>query len=531
MHPSLRVDEILKLVAHEIVAANQNATAVALARCCKCFEDPVLDALWETMFQFTNLLKTLPGEIWGPGGYQVSIEITMIVFPIFNPSILKSFRRLLTVQEWARFRTYARRMRKIEGHGTLDLLSSQVLSALQLHTLNELLLPNLQSLWLWFTNLTEDFISFIPLFLSTKTTLIDIIFSGSDLHIAAIASMITAFPKLCPNLYWIRFGGLPRDSMITDAVSELVLRTGRNALQYFSVDLPLTAEALEVICKHPDLSTLSTSFDWHTTLPTMALPNLTDMDIDGCYDHDWLQGFCGASLGKLTSVSISSHSDSTDEFLGAFKTVALTTSIPTTLSSLRYNTECSWKPDYRPLLPFTQLRDLVISSTCDIECSSTIDDNTITDLAQAMPQLEFLRLGNSPCETPAGVTAKGLTALAYHCPHLFNLCIHFQVASLDPAVIPNLTPSDESTITRGGCALCSLQVGRIRVPEESTSMVASALVQIFPDLKEIECFDMGWEKVSLAMDHYRQLALVRNVYLPYLAVSLMMSPSLIGVIT
>ena len=48
MHICLNVDELVRLIACELVASEGKATAVALAGCCKSFEDPVLDALWET---------------------------------------------------------------------------------------------------------------------------------------------------------------------------------------------------------------------------------------------------------------------------------------------------------------------------------------------------------------------------------------------------------------------------------------------------------------------------------------------------
>ena len=48
MYPCLGVDEILRLLAHELVASKAKATAVALACCYKRFEDSVLNTLWET---------------------------------------------------------------------------------------------------------------------------------------------------------------------------------------------------------------------------------------------------------------------------------------------------------------------------------------------------------------------------------------------------------------------------------------------------------------------------------------------------
>jgi len=64
MHPCLNVDEILRLLACELVASEAKGTAVSLACCRKSFEDPVLDALWESQDRLTPLLKCLPRGVW-----------------------------------------------------------------------------------------------------------------------------------------------------------------------------------------------------------------------------------------------------------------------------------------------------------------------------------------------------------------------------------------------------------------------------------------------------------------------------------
>lgn len=289
---------------------------------------------------------------------------------------------------------------------------------------------------------------------------------------------------------------LPRDTTIVAAVSRLALNTNQNTLRCFRADSPLTEEAREVIYKHPDLCSLLIVISKSTILPTIILPNLTNIEIEYEKDDDWQQVFHGASLGKLASVKISSNLDSVGNFLGEFANVTLATSIPTTLSEFMFYTRTKCSPDYRSLLPFTQLQKLDIDFTCRFGCSSTIDDATITDLAQAMPKLEVLRLGDRPCETPAGVTMKGLASLAYYCPHLFDLLIHFQVTGLDLLTTPRFASVDES-VPRVDCALPFLQVGCIRVPEGSALIVASTLLKIFPNLNRIQCFlpELGWEEV------------------------------------
>ena len=64
MHPCLHVDEIVTLVASELVASDSKASAAALARCCRGFEDPVLDPIWEDPGWLTNLLSVFPKDVW-----------------------------------------------------------------------------------------------------------------------------------------------------------------------------------------------------------------------------------------------------------------------------------------------------------------------------------------------------------------------------------------------------------------------------------------------------------------------------------
>ena len=64
MHPCLNVDEIVRIIARELVALEGKKTAVSLACCRKNFEDPALDALWEMQDQLSLLLKTFPGGVW-----------------------------------------------------------------------------------------------------------------------------------------------------------------------------------------------------------------------------------------------------------------------------------------------------------------------------------------------------------------------------------------------------------------------------------------------------------------------------------
>ena len=81
MHPCLNVDEIARLIAHELVASGGKATAVGLACCCKSLEDPALDALWAKQVSLLPLLKSSPGDVlWSGIECTVSISTTYFFF-------------------------------------------------------------------------------------------------------------------------------------------------------------------------------------------------------------------------------------------------------------------------------------------------------------------------------------------------------------------------------------------------------------------------------------------------------------------
>ena len=406
--------------------------------------------------------------------------------------------------EWDRFRKYTRRMRELYESGTLKVLSLEVFSVVQPRILIDLL-PNLDTLQ--FSSIEGPFIPFISLFLSPRIASICLSFSVSNPFKTLVASTVAVLPTLCPNLQAISLF-LPRDLMITAAVSEMVLATNQNTLQGFHADSPLTEEASEVVFKLPNLYNLSVVIAGETSLPSASLPNLTELEITYDDKSGLLRLFHGATFEKLETVEFFPQSEETGDFLGAFERVALSSSIENTLSKFYLTTSCSWNPNYSSILRFTQLVDLDIGFSCEDGCSSRVDDDTVISLSRAMPKLTVLQLGGYPCgELMTGVTAKGLVALAHHCPDLQRLCIHFQVASLSaPPASPGIGYNTEPTGSLTDCALTELLVGSIPVLEESVSVVAHTLLQIFPRIKWVDFEHQAWKKVEDAIRLSRRIA-------------------------
>ena len=395
-------------------------------------------------------------------------------------------------------------MRELKKYETSSILSSGVFPVIKFWTINEPLLPNLKILHL--CRIEGSFIPYVPLFLSPRTTSIFLEFE-SNLPEATVASMVITLPTLCPNLEAISLYSLPTDPIITAAVSRMLLATNRNTLQYFNVNSPLTEEANEVLYELPNLRNLSVVIEKEIPPPSASLPNLTELTITCNNEDDWPQLFHGATLGKLEFVTFYPQSEQLGDFLGAFKRAALSSSVQNTLSNFYFFSPCSWNPNYSSLLPFTQLVRLRVELSCDDECSSRVDDDIIISLSQAMPKLEVLGLGDPPCrQIAAGVTTKGLVALAHHCPNLSILCIHFQVASLsNPPVIPGTAPNAGDAASWTDCALMELEVGEAPVPEGSALIITLTLLRIFPRLSSIVFLDEGWKEVEDAINHSKHI--------------------------
>ena len=386
-------------------------------------------------------------------------------------------------------------MRTLAVNTSEDPVASDILFALQLRTANEPLLPRLKTFEC--KNVTEAFIPFIPLFLSRKTVWVEVEFAKGSPTVMA-ASMIARLSALCPDLERIVLNDLTRSPVITEAVSEMVLTCNRSALRWFHVDSPLTEEAQRVVYQLPKLSGLWTVIQGHTLIPTVALPNLTSIDLEYDDHLDWLQGFRGSAFERLKTVYFRSESDQIGDFLGEFESVALT-SISATLSTFEFHTSRSWNPNYRSLLPFTQLKVLTIEFSCGDKCSSRVTDNTIVDLVQAMPKLKILKLGNAPCGASTGVTIKGLITLARGCRYLSDLRIHFRTASFVQTIAAlesQPLSNDKTSPRRQDCALTNLEVGRTPLPKGFKLAVTLTLLQIFPRLLNIGFGNKRWRKVE-----------------------------------
>ena len=156
---------------------------------------------------------------------------------------------------------------------------------------------------------------------------------------------------------------------------------------------PIDSGSTRSCFRLPKLSHLWVVIQGRNVTPVTLL-NLAAIDLkyDDCLD--WLQGFRREVHEKLEAVYSTSRSERIGDFLEELKNATLTTSVPITPDELMAHTLRSRVPSYPSLLPFVQLKDLLIGFACDNVCSEV--DNIVMDLAREMRRLEILRLGGAP---------------------------------------------------------------------------------------------------------------------------------------
>jgi hypothetical protein len=206
-------------------------------------------------------------------------------FPYLIASASKTFTRIPTRTEWSRFQKYARGMRSLKVNASKDLLAPDVFSTLQLRTGNDPLLPRLDGFEC--DDTTEAFAPLIPIFLPPKVVVINIRFAA-NVPVVTIASIIVRLPILCTEVRSLYIWSLPRNAVITEAVSEMVLACNPKTLRAFLVFSPLTEEARKVLHQLPNLRHLGTVMggrhrylQWHFRTSPGFRSNMTK-SITGC---------------------------------------------------------------------------------------------------------------------------------------------------------------------------------------------------------------------------------------------------------
>ncbi|RPD58918.1 hypothetical protein L226DRAFT_584668, partial [Lentinus tigrinus ALCF2SS1-7] len=458
---ALYIAEVIHEVVEILRVSGAKGSLASLARTCWAFYDCAMDALWSTQLGFANLVPLLPEDLW-----------KLVWMSYVKDLKIAHHLRSIEVTDLQRFEHYARRVRHLEEPFTHDhipftTLSSQFFQALTPFYSNTGIFPRLRTLdigwrllfdhspcaWHLFSGSIElksfhlrtlsppSELAFLLGIVELSSALqeLQLDLTGNvaamtilpktlralpRLHTVVLATNCTPFPtevlvamSALPGLVDLTLLAEAPEFVLPPLSTSLVFSTMRN-LSLFGRDLPSCASLLQNVSL-PQLERFATSF-----------LNISNRSLNSHLDA--LSRSCDASY-LLQSVSISDQEPEARPFSPTHR------ALPTeaiTMNALRH------------LLPFRQLRMLLIETVCAFKLTNT----DISDMAQAWPELLALALvkcsdSDAPAPPyPTDVTLAGLIPLARYCPNLGDIRIGLDGSQLEVLdeqgpddIIPNLS--------------------------------------------------------------------------------------------
>jgi len=512
------LDELASRIAIHLLTMSPKST-LALALTCQALKIPALRALWKTQHSLNSLIRSV-----------VPIDMLCFSFPgrsglllLVNPlplasrdisysSTLKTpqgLTRPLTTQELNMLKRYASWMRRL------------VMKEWEfLEDITRLVLPpsngtppaipfHLRELDWW---LNETNFSFLPTFLSPYLTTI-VITTATPVHptpmvdigpwdklpdevVPTMSSAIKLFPS-SPQIVCLKLGVGP-ETRLTEEVSTFVLGCGE-ALQEFTTNVVLSTQAIVHLMKLPNLRTWTTEqgppqvadLIHHGIADdvTSLFPSLWDLDLRSEVAFEWLSLFEAAKSrnppwilagGSMPSVTYHHPSIPIDSSLVS------------------------------RFLPFTELVELRLRMKCDYygPCKSHFTDEDVESLVTALPKLEAVTLGESPCDDDTcPTTIRSLLSFSTHCAKLRYLNIHFCTANLRADMLDLLGNAySQGQHSKPKSALKSLVTQDIPIElyGYDPGLISIGMLVIFPSLTEFVSESPSWYQLEVLVGSLRR---------------------------
>ena len=308
----------------------------------------------------------------------------------------------------------------------------------------------------------------------------------------ALASTISALPaSALQSLFMdVDHRGVPW-AYFKDSLSPVVLRCGPSLRQLTS-PIPLSDAATNHLIQLPHLHS------WHAEGPPpsysasplpLDFPPLIDFTLGAGVACEWLslferledrvsstQGMTPLSRLKESLIYLNINS-----FPGPVIDVSFTSSIQR----------------------FGNLVDLDIRVHCydeygEGQCAFNLNNNNVTELAMALPQLELLVLGH-PCPDNTCATTVGcLLLVSVLCVRLEELQIHFNTTdTVDDLKNMLIDPRFQEIRSLPRCPLTQLDVFEtpLDLDESDFETVALGMIDIFPSLETCEGLEDIWDEL------------------------------------
>ena len=295
--------------------------------------------------------------------------------------------------------------------------------------------------------------------------------------------LVTTFTRSGPIIPW---------TDVRDFLSSEVLRY-KPCLTSFICEIPLSDAAQNHLIRLPHLRT----FEIHCAPPNcptsslpLGFPPLRKLTVGGDVAHEWFSLIESLENGDFPAQG--------------------TAPLPGVRQSLKF-----LNVPRRPIIdssfissiqPFLNLVHLAVDPLCidqdnhsEGKCVFILNDDDITKLAVALPQLVVLFLGQPCLGNTCATTVNCLIHVSTCCVRLLLLEVHFNTANI-VGDFKNLseTPQFKELPSLPRCAVSHLRPGRmpLTLDESGFETVANGMARIFPSLKGCAGGGEGWDEVD-----------------------------------
>ncbi|KAF9652134.1 hypothetical protein BDM02DRAFT_3183860 [Thelephora ganbajun] len=415
-HKIFEIDEIFRPIAGHVVDLS-GSSAIALACCCKAFEEPVLSSYWEEQ-SLDKLARVIPTGVLKrsglnrssyyvctPEGSKVAKESSLTC------AVLQTTTRLPTQEERDRLLRYAFWIKRITC--VITRRFEAFFKILQLSSPTETPFPNLRGLTLW---IYPPLLRFLPLFVSSRMSTFSISvyrdtpFDPKTVERDYLAAVVAALPtSLREFTLRIDHAGLGSGELKEEVL--LMIRRCGQTLVYLKIDVELPAVTIQRVMRLPNLRT----WEVHRSLLPATLTSCSE----------------ATYLPALRSLALSATN--TYDWV-----IFLTSSYPTvdavrsTLTELNLNDHCAVDPILiAQICVFTNLTRLEVGWSCpEDRCTFALADDDLSRLSLTLPRLEWLTLGHQCDKNTCRTTFRSLLFLSARCPRLTSILIHFNTMQI-----------------------------------------------------------------------------------------------------
>ncbi|KAJ7159024.1 hypothetical protein C8R43DRAFT_994750 [Mycena crocata] len=448
MHRVWGIPEIVGLVLAELNPTLDNGAGdfAALARTSTIFHNTALDALWSHLDSIRHLFRCMPADLW---------ERVSTGQPF--DSILRPTRDIVK-SDWDRLLKHAARVKSLDCHHMLEHDLTPFYEVL-LHWFSESpLLPKLEHLsW---NHWHDNHLGYIDPLLGPQLKSIDIVYhSPRSSHYSILANLSRKCTTLSSVFVSPGFED-GSDGVITTQLCDFV--GGLIQVQVLEVGT-LNLAALTHLGGLKTLETLKARLPpalvFSENQYQTMFSNLYDATLEvERGDISSLEAFVRTwKRPPLVSFEVAFHGVVSPARIGDFHDLLSTHCVPDCLEVFKFDSSCEEEDGtggfiypgafLRSLLCFTNLTTIWIT----VLDGFSIDDALVSDLAQAWPYLEQLRLITDAHDAPPRATLLALQALAQHCPNLTTLEMTFDATTVapPPAVIFDPRIMQASLVTLG----------------------------------------------------------------------------------